>query len=317
MTSRSRRGFTLVEMLVVIAMIIVLLSLLLVGLNFATRTAQSANTRVLMQSMKQALVRFQEDVGYLPPVLDEERRLVEGPSPSLSGAQYRTEIQGWHSCTSLAEYLIGYGQNVQDGYGSTDLGEVPFTGIRSPGLDGVWGAGFGPIADRNPVITGRVYGPYFQLEDERLLGGLTPGGDIVFRDQDPDFDSYPKVIVDYWGRPIEYFRRNYPPGAITQSYRAVDYDGDGNLDAVPTLSGVIRLRPFELPVGAGTDVPAFLADDRDDRTTSVALQSAEFALFSPGPDGGFTSLYRYDVSIDPTGATPEELNRDNIVEVGP
>ncbi|NNM25707.1 MAG: hypothetical protein HKO59_06920, partial [Phycisphaerales bacterium] len=66
-----------------------------------------------------------------------------------------------------------------------------------------------------------------------------------------------------------------------------------------------------------TDVPAFLADDRDDRTTSVALQSAEFALFSPGPDGGFTSLYRYDVSIDPTGATPEELNRDNIVEVGP
>ena len=76
-----RAGFTLVELLIVMAVIIVLLSLLIVGLNFATKTAQGANTTALMQSINQALVRFQDDVGYLPPVLDNDRPTRQSLAP--------------------------------------------------------------------------------------------------------------------------------------------------------------------------------------------------------------------------------------------
>ena len=65
------RGFTIVELLIVIAVIILLLSILIVAVNAATRTAQSASTRTLMNSMKQALVRFKADIGYYPPVLGD------------------------------------------------------------------------------------------------------------------------------------------------------------------------------------------------------------------------------------------------------
>ena len=67
------RGFSLVEMLIVIAVIVVLLSLLITGLNIATRASQSANSRVLMQSIRQSIIRFRDDIGYYPPVLDGER----------------------------------------------------------------------------------------------------------------------------------------------------------------------------------------------------------------------------------------------------
>ncbi|MFB3139056.1 MAG: type II secretion system protein, partial [Phycisphaerales bacterium] len=64
---RKLRGFTIVELLIVIAVIIVLLSIVIVAVNAATRTAQSASTLTLMNSMKQALVRFKADIGYYPP----------------------------------------------------------------------------------------------------------------------------------------------------------------------------------------------------------------------------------------------------------
>ena len=86
--------------------------------------------------------------------------------------------------------------------------------------------------------------------------------------------------------------------------------GDGQPDPVPTLSYAIRLRPFAVAPGAGADTLARFADDRNDTTTSVELESAEFALFSSGPDKGYEPLFRSDLDR-------EELNRDNIVEVGP
>jgi type II secretory pathway pseudopilin PulG len=317
---RSRGGFTLVEILIVIAVIILLLSLLIVGLGYASRTAQSANTRVLMQSVKTGLERFEEEVGYLPPVLGLHRELIEGPVPWAAPGPlpYDEAIQQWYSITSLAEYLVGYGPNTQDGYGSADLGETPFTGIRSPGADGVWGArqdnGIGPLGMRNPPVTGRVYGPYIELGNPRLLAGVhkTATGYSIHLPGEPGYDEAdPKAIVDYWGRPIFYFRKVYPAGAPTQSFRAVDRDGDGVPDAVPSLADVFRLRPFTLPEGAEVDESVMLAglpDARDDTTTTYALRSAEFALLSGGSDLALDETMRSD---------PDELNRDNIVELGP
>ena len=203
-------------------------------------------------------------------------------------------LQNWYSVTSLAEYLIGAGDRSADGYGicgelpdpvPTDplagQRELPRAGIRSPGMDGVWGAALQPIMQtdvlatsgasanyvsatlgsptrkglfftRNlalpsqvtlksttvsgagnntstcilrsrPNLEGKIFGPYLELKDPSVIGGYigkiadprdpTGVGQIqsIVRVTDGDlyFDKYPKVILDYWGQPIRYYRRGY------------------------------------------------------------------------------------------------------------
>jgi hypothetical protein len=167
---------------------------------------------------------------------------------------------------------------------------------------------------RNPPVTGRVYGPYIELANPRLLAGVhkTASGYSIHLPGEPGYDEAdPKAIVDYWGKPIFYFRKVYPAGAPTQAFRAVDRNGDGEPDPMPTLADVYRLRPFTLPEGAEVDESALaigLPDARGDTTSTYALRSAEFALLSGGSDLALDETMRSD---------PDELNRDNIVELGP
>lgn len=320
---RHRRAFTMTELLVVITLIILLLSLIVVAVNQAMRSAQRTNTQFLMNSISQALTQFKEDHGYYPPVLDDNRNLVTAPDPF--GGSYDDQIQDWFSITTLAEYLIGWDGRAADGYGIAP-GEVPFAGIRSPGSDGAWNAtlsfggtpGTGALADRRPTFEGKVYGPYLELSDLRLMAGIDGSGQLVFPGDVPDatFQGLTKVIVDYWGEPVRFYRRPYPPGSIRQSYRAVDYTGDGNIDPVPTLSDVYLLRPFEIVPGA--DVTTRFEDADGDRTSTRSLNAAEFALFSSGADRAFNPQLRYD-DRDMAGNTlgTDLANEDNIVEVGP
>ncbi|MBC02476.1 MAG: hypothetical protein CMJ34_04110 [Phycisphaerae bacterium] len=349
--SRVRVGFTVVELLVVLAIIILLVGILLVGLTQAAGSAQAAQTRFLMNSMAAGLVQFKRDHGYLPPVLGDgsqfggagtpnnlpgwSRDVILAPawSPNDPGGPAIAGRQAWFSLTSPAEYLLGYGNRTGDGYGlvgsisdapvdSPGYFETPTLGFRAPGGDGAWGAVFNPrqgfesltgvYAARNPgnanlpyvsdpsggssanntLVRGRIFGPYLELKDENLLGGLRPDGSIS-RPEDPDYDIRPKVILDYWGTPIRYYRNPYnggDPAAVTRS-----------LD----LSDVFALRPWSFEEGVLVEG---VADANGDRSSSSQLQSGEFALMSLGADRRETPGTRVDES---------EFNRDNIVEIGP
>ena len=127
-TCHIRTGFTIIELMVTVALIIVLLSLIIVALNRSQRAAQRINTQVLMQSITQAQIQFREDVGYLPPVLDINRGLFD--PPSLNPGTFDVSIQEWYSVTTLAEYLIGYGNESNDGYGNDSDATIPAPGIR-------------------------------------------------------------------------------------------------------------------------------------------------------------------------------------------
>jgi hypothetical protein len=197
--------------------------------------------------------------------------------------------------------------------------EIPRLGIRSPGPDGVWGATSygsrdGRLADRlhvdnrNPNIdSGPVLGPYLEIAGERLLastnGQSDAGGNlVVFLPGESGYsDGDPKVIDDYWGRPLRYYRRLYPPGALNSTYRSLDV-----AVRTPTLAEVILLRPFRAVAGA--EAESLVADARGDTTTSMPLRTAEFAIFSPGADRSCDPTVRYDA---------DESNADNIVEIGP
>ena len=312
MARRIRGGFTIVELLIVTAMIILLLSILVVAVTRASRTAQITNTRALMNSISQSLERFKEDVGYYPPVLGADRELLDPLDPvALSPDDYRDEIQQWYSVTTLADYFIGYGDDQQDAYEGI--------GIRHPGPDAVWGATIygdadGSLGARNagtgPASAGKVYGPYLQLKDERLVastdGTMDPFGNLnVYFPGEGNYNpNDPKMITDYWGRPIRYYRTVYKPGAIKYPFRAANL----NVPA-PSLADVFVLRPWEVISGAETDSPIAEVGGQRDTTATYALKTAAFALFSAGPDRSLNQDVRRD--------EPNALNEDNIVEVGP
>ncbi|MEE8460233.1 MAG: type II secretion system protein [Phycisphaerales bacterium] len=357
----------MIELLVVIGVVVTLLGILVVAVGSAAKTAQKANTRALMNSMKVALHQFRTDIGYLPPILGEVKvHPFTGPTDPLRGlfdprgsdgvwngdgeeifpesptggtnSSYSVNIQEWYSLTTLAEYLLGYGGRDQDGYGVDALGnfgeEQPALGFRHPSPDGVWGATIGGASgglddrmratagsqfDVN-LVAGKVYGPYLELKDPNLLASYD-GNNVNYPGDAGYLPGDPKVIVDYWGRPIRYYRRLYSPGALNSPFRT--FGGT----RPPTLSDVFVLRPFEIDPGSAIDgigdmsEASYLAGTGDTSTT-VALNSAEFALLSSGPDGRLNQDIRFD-SPDDSGNQPfggpatTFANEDNIVELGP
>ena len=341
-----------------------------------------------------------------PPINTLDIRL-SNTKVSQWTTQEATALQNWYSVTSLAEYLIGAGDRSQDGYGicgelpdtvPTNLlpgqRELPRAGIRSPGMDGVWGAALQPIYSnpdvsgtpgaaanyasatlgsptrkglfftRNlalpsrvlmssttvsgagndtsrcilrsrPNLEGKIFGPYLELKDPSVIGGykgrITDPKDparvgtiqsiVRVTDGDPDFDKYPKVILDYWGQPIRYYRRGYvnlTPNTPDQATDGTKFD----------LGDFFALRPtqaieseFIPDAQAATDV---LADANNDRSSTARLRSAEFALLSSGPDKKLERQRRIGIDIT---ASPifnyqnpnndVDVNADNIVETGP
>ena len=78
------------------------------------------------------------------------------------------------------------------------------------------------------------------------------------------------------------------------------------LDTRYSLADVIALRPQSFPVGSANE--SGWADANADTSTSRSLISAEYALFTPGPDGKNDDERRVD---------PDDYNTDNLVELGP
>ena len=132
----QRRAFTIVELLVVLAIISVLIGILVVAVGGARTTARESTTRARMAAMVQAVTRFEGDTGYLPPLLDNDRSAIDGVEPNQQagsgGPRYLNQMQGRYSYTTPAEYLLGYGSAAQDGHDGL--------GLRRPGDDGYWGA---------------------------------------------------------------------------------------------------------------------------------------------------------------------------------
>ncbi len=355
-------GFTVVEILVVLGIIIGVITTLLVGLNAAARRSRVANTASLMNTIALALAQFKADTGYLPPMLGTPGQVNAGTGtpfgtvgwardllapPALAGnAQIgpdygnwsgadRQNLQRWCSSTSLPEYLVGFGDRSQDGWGvildsagalptdTTSAGwrEQPALGIRPPGQDGVWGALLNPRTGtsgngrfdarnlavagsagntdtRSPFLKGRSLGPYLEVKSTDEVGALTgfasDGTPQVAKvGEINNFDLAPKVLLDYFGKPIMYYRRGY----LNSDPKTID--------PAWSLADIIALRPQTFGQGDVTDA---LADSRGDTSASRAARAAEFALLSFGPDQRWNPQTR----VDDAG-----YNEDNIVRFGP
>ncbi|HVZ95193.1 MAG TPA: type II secretion system protein [Phycisphaerales bacterium] len=87
--ARRRAGFTLVELLVTVAVIGVLIGILLVALSKAYRSAKASSTTRLFQTVGSALEAFKNDLGYYPPLLyDPDQPASVAPNALITSDGY-------------------------------------------------------------------------------------------------------------------------------------------------------------------------------------------------------------------------------------
>jgi type II secretory pathway pseudopilin PulG len=156
----------------------------------------------------------------------------------------------------------------------------------------------------NPFLKGKSLGPYLEVKSDGEIGALVGfernsklpqfGTPLVAKPGEVgNFDAYPKVLLDYFGNPIVYYRRgwlNNDPRTTDQSW---------------SLADIVALRPARF--GSGEDFDA-MPDAAGDGGASRAARAAEFALLSFGPDRRWNPQVRAD---------PEGFNEDNLVRFGP
>jgi prepilin-type N-terminal cleavage/methylation domain-containing protein len=243
---RTRGGFTIIELLVAIAVIAVLIGLIIVVGRRAIQSARALAARQTITSMKQGIEQFKQDHGFLPPLIADEQ--VQG-MPNFDGyptfnppsgvvvpdrpifSTYRASLSADPNDANKVrerEYLRGWttGGDRLDGdeaNGSQDrrystfslgvylagLGEVNYgNGDPRPVVDGVAGPGFvKPLPDG----TWEVSADQSRSRSGSKFGPIFEGGaggyKIVDRDIAEGRRSEGRVeIRDRKGVAIRYYR---------------------------------------------------------------------------------------------------------------
>lgn len=265
------RGFSLLELLIVIVVIAILIALLSVGLSQALRAGGVAATNAQLRALAQGTEQFYADLGYYPPLVlepsapSEELRIPElEDGEGFSGAvadAYRDAR--YHSIYTPTTYLIGMGE--VDG----DAGSDPNTsdmddgqagpGFRNPGRSRAWKDAMGPAGRHAAIASGRVFGPYVDV------GSL---GDLL--QQDPETERW--FIEDRWGNPIRYYR-NWPSVP----------DGD-DLNDPGAYQDVIARIPVE--IRDPRSVQKQLASGEIDVSLDRDILGASYCFVSAGPGDG-------------------------------
>jgi len=196
---RLRSGFTLVELLVVVAIIALLVGILLPALSAASQAAKKSRTQATMNDFAKACELFFQEHGFYPGLVPDEALAAAG-SPISS-----TE-------NALLHLMGGYILAGDPNYASTTGREFDFSGVDGPIFKVIDRDGEGIPSDmgNGPKIEGRQYATYFDGELQFARGQVNEPNDF----QIPE-------ILDAWGQPIVYLRRARSLGPL------VGQDGDG------------------------------------------------------------------------------------------
>lgn len=277
-----RRGFTIVELLVVVGIIAVLVGILLVAFGGANRSAKRSNAERFIATIGQAVEAFEREMGYLPPILayDTTNRVPLGDPPTgtpnasmivpeskwsgpgdLTSLRAELDNTRYGSEHSLAVYLLGTGdidnsEVVGDTVGRNDASDdgVAGPGFRDPGADRSWGGGASRQLQRdNKTATksGRTFGPF--LDPATLSQNLELDGETgLFK------------ILDPWGQPVRYYT-GWPTTTRTSP---------------PTPS--VAHTPVELRTFAAVEFQIEDSNDEPDLNLERPVFNARFMLLSAG-----------------------------------
>lgn len=194
--SSANKGFTLVELLVVIAIIVLLIGILLPALAAASAAAKNTKTSNTMNEFAKACDLFYQEHGFYPGVFTEYDLFREAESagdlPLSSTENALLHLMGGWIAFSDPNYA-----NVQ----GVEL-DINGTKIKIPAKD-VNGTMIPTEIGTGSIINGRQYGAYFTPgNDEFGYASGQAGEDDI---QLPD-------LLDGWGNPIVFVRRANPLG---------------------------------------------------------------------------------------------------------
>jgi prepilin-type N-terminal cleavage/methylation domain-containing protein len=291
--SVHRRAYTIVELLIVVAIITLLAALVFVAVGASVRQARVVSEQRYLAGLGLAVEQFKRDFGFYPPLVSGNPFAGAEAEPAGPSAQSTLVLDttlnnrtrprvvgedqsGYPTRPAAAEGFLRY--EFDPGtprYSAYSLGIYLFGGLGK-NISGAEGAGFTrPDIAQNFAFQpgGRVFPPLVDMagSQQRLR---VPEKSTV--------DQRVRVLTDRWDQPLRYFR--WEP-----IFRA-----DGQVDVLAADTSGGRAWP-------GYNVPRFLGDP----TAETRLRSARFAIVSSGPD------------LQINEADPEALvNRDNIVFIG-
>jgi general secretion pathway protein G len=157
---KKRKGFTLVELLVVIGLILILISLLLPSLNHLYSNAQVSQAKLDLNSITAALENYKQDFGDYPrnTFLPTFGGVPVNGGYNLSGLGTPNNIPPF--CLPLAAALVGPGP------ATTNLVSIPGSAAQSIATgDGADGPGF---KDRSIDFATQVQGATFPSQGNQL-----------------------------------------------------------------------------------------------------------------------------------------------------
>jgi len=218
-TKRLKNAFTIVELMVVVAIIALLVSIMIPGFAAVRKSAKETATRALFQSLRAGLESYRGERalgGKYPPSRSDNP---DGPSMNNPFSDSRTEVDIIMGANLLTYAMVGADQ----------LGTPGFPDIKNGGtFDGKWWNDQGadqtaeykaayaldkttkePFRTRYPgngatyvdETTRETVRSYQQMfDDGRILGDPKDEGVLGLGDQ--------LTFTDKWGMPVLYYRAN-------------------------------------------------------------------------------------------------------------
>lgn len=291
----ARRAFTLVEAVLVVAIIIVLTGLLFVAVGQSIKLARRTVEQQFVRSLKVAVDQFKQQYGFLPPLLNDAQPLDETANRVRLVAVNGTEA---NDLLEFARFLRYEKPPASAARYSTRALPVYLLGGLGKQIGGTDQPGFGqPAADGTFDRAGKKSAPLFDTSSssERLQRTAT---------------TDPGEFRDRWGRAIRFYR--WTPTLHTDR----DPPPDCLYPFPPTPPGNVAGRKGEV---RSYNVPPAVGDPAEEQ----GLRSAAYAIVSAGADGLFgdepidnlRSLMGLDASV-PEAEVRRRARLDNHVEFG-
>ncbi|MCK4873421.1 MAG: type II secretion system protein [Phycisphaerales bacterium] len=232
------RAFTIIELMVVIAIIALLMSLMLVGVHGVRDRAKQAKTGQLLTSVKVAVIGYKREFGHLPPEVGPTG-LGREDANERGRWDWDVDAEDWSNVVSpgsgftVAKHLNG--RNVVANYSGTDreVDGVSGPGMRRPSVSGgyFWtGATTSP-----PPTSGKVYQPFMEMRDE---SAFMQTGAI---DWGSTSNQRAVMAVDAYGSPIRYYNFEDPGRWVDEPTREERLVSLINDDQIPDrMFGPVR-----------------------------------------------------------------------------
>ncbi|MHC5113799.1 MAG: type II secretion system protein [Planctomycetota bacterium] len=215
-SAARRSGFTLTELIVVIAIIALLTGILLAALGAARESGRRTKTQSIMFAFAQACEAFEIEHGFYPGVVPEEI-LATHIHDISHGVDHATITSTTNAILHLQGGAVRRDQVSGEAWDALGAGWDEYMFVRPAGQALAVKINPARIGD-GPVIGGKPYPPY--LADASAIGDLsgfeTWPGDPGGGEEDGGSGGLQSLphLLDGWGRPILYLRRSRDIGRL-------------------------------------------------------------------------------------------------------